>query len=276
MPRREGSFTDSKVWSKLLVYNLDYDRKVAMDLWAPFDSHHLYSVQVPPAYRIDTVPKEKTISSKWGTFTLIVKADASEPRKVDIDFHTRLEKTRIAVEDFDAFRKFHEEVTKAYRVWLTLKPAQDIADVTALEAVLALTPEDTASAMILRAATSRTTRLPTRGVLQRVRYYRPDERGPWELAVKVAENPEQEEALYREMVKRFTDEPKYSVSLGATLVNRGQYDQARAVLEPIAEKGPAGQRGQAYYQLRGVASASTRRPRLWCTSKRPPRPSLTV
>jgi tetratricopeptide (TPR) repeat protein len=71
----------------------------------------------------------------------------------------------------------------------------------------------------------------------------------WELAVKVAENLEEEEAAYRELVRRFPDEPKYAVSLGATLINEGKHAQARTVLEPLTKKGTQATRGAAHYQL---------------------------
>ena len=247
---REGSLTDSKVWTKLLTYNLDYDRKVPMDLWAPFESHHCYHVQLPPGWRLDTIPREKAIRSKWGSFTVTVKAAADQPRQLEISFQTRLDKTRIQPDDFEAFRKFHEEVTKAYRVWLTLKSAQDLADAPVLEAVLALAPDDSHSALALaRIYEQNNMAKEARRVLQQARHYHPNVAGLWEMAVKVAENLEEEEAPYRELVKRFPDKKRYAVSLGTTLINRGQYDKARSVLEPIAEKGIAAREAQAHYQL---------------------------
>ena len=65
-------------------------------------------------------------------------ADAA--RDLEVEFHARLEKMRVEVEDFDAFRKFHDEVNNAYRVWLTLKPTTDLKDARLLEAVLARAP----------------------------------------------------------------------------------------------------------------------------------------
>jgi tetratricopeptide (TPR) repeat protein len=88
-----------------------------------------------------------------------------------------------------------------------------------------------------------------RRVLRRARIYRPEQRVLWELAVKVAENLEEEEAAYEELTRRFPDEPKYAIALGTTLVNRGKYTQARKVLLPISKKGPAANCGQAHYQL---------------------------
>jgi len=256
---REGSITDSKVWSKLLAYNLDYDRQVALDLWAPFESKHRFIIHLPPAYHLDSVPREQSARSKWGSFTLTVKADPDDPRTLELTMHARLEKVRVEPEDFDAFRKFHEDVGKYYRVWLTLKPSRGLNDAAAMETLLALTPDDNANAAALARLYQVHGRSDdARRVLKRARHYRPDDVGLAELAVKVAENLEDEEAAYRELMKQFPEEAKYAVALGAVLVDRGAYDEAGAVLEPLAKKGPAATRAHAHFQL---ARAAFRRDR---------------
>lgn len=249
-PDLEGSITDSKVWSKLLAYNLDHDRAVALDLWAPFESRHRYVIHLPPAYRFESLPRSRTIRSPWGSFRLTPKADPEEPRVMELEFHVRLEQPRIEPADFDEFRRFHEEVARHYRVWLTLKPAQELAEARALEALLELTPDDSASAAVLaRLYQQRGMAAAARRVLKRAVHYQPNDLALLELRVKTAESLEEEEAAYRELIKRFPEEPRYAVDLGATLTNRGQYAPARAVLEPVAENGPPVRRAQAHYQL---------------------------
>src|SRR5262249_26544937 len=44
---REGSFTDNKVWSRFLAYNLDYDRQAPVEYVAPFETVHRYVVHAP-------------------------------------------------------------------------------------------------------------------------------------------------------------------------------------------------------------------------------------
>jgi tetratricopeptide (TPR) repeat protein len=249
-PDREGSISDSKLWGKLLAYNLDYDRQADFDLWAPFESRHRFTVRLHPAYQFDSLPRDKSIQSRWGTFTLAVRADADDPRTVEVDMQTRLEQSRVQAADFEAFRKFQEEVSKQYRVWFTIKPVQDLEDAPLLEGVLARAPDDSASAAALaRLYQQHAMGAEARRVLQRARHYRPNDADLWELTVKAAEGEEEEEAAYREMVKRFPEEPKYAVALGAALVNRGEHAEARKVLEPIATKGSGAARGQASYQL---------------------------
>src|SRR5262249_18414146 len=41
-PDREGNLSDPKVWGRLLAYNLDYDRGVAMKFYGPFVLEHRY------------------------------------------------------------------------------------------------------------------------------------------------------------------------------------------------------------------------------------------
>jgi tetratricopeptide (TPR) repeat protein len=249
-PDREGSISDSKLWSKLLAYNLDYDREAEMDLWAPFDARHHFTVRLHPAYQFDGLPRDRVLPSKWGTFSLIVRADPDDPRTVEVDTQMRLENCRIRAADFEEFRKFQEDVSKLYRVWFTIKPVQDLEEAPLLEAVLARAPDDTASAAALaRLYQQHTMGAEARRVLQRARHYRPNDADLWELTVKAAEGVEEEEAAYRELVKRFPEEPKYVVALGAALVNRGAHAEARKVLEPIATQGSGAARGQAAYQL---------------------------
>jgi tetratricopeptide (TPR) repeat protein len=247
---REGSLTDSKVWSKLLAYNLDYERQVALHLWAPFESTHRFLVHLPPAFQLESLPREQSAHAKWGSFTLTVKADPDDPRTLEMTMHTRLEKIHIEPDDFAAFRKFHEDVGKHYRVWLTLKPTHNLGDAPALEALLALTPDDTANAAALAKLYQLNGRSSNaRRVLKRALYYHPDEIALAELGVKLAENLEEEEAAYRDLLKKFPDEPKYAVALGSVLVDRGAYDDAGAVLKPLSAKGPATMRALAHFHL---------------------------
>src|SRR5262249_60144346 len=81
------------------------------------------------------------------------------------------------------------------------------------------------------------------------RRYRPDDANLWELTVKVADNLEEEEATYREMIRLFPEEEKYPVLLGATLVDRGEHAKAREVLEGVAKKTSGTTRARADYHL---------------------------
>jgi tetratricopeptide (TPR) repeat protein len=248
---KEGAVAESKLWGKLLSYNLDYDRTVPLELYAPFELHHRYVITLPPAYHFETVPRERTLRCKWGSFKLSVKADEEEGRRVELEMHGRLDKVRIDAADFEEFRKFHEQLGKDYRVWLTLKPTQELEAVPALEAVLAYAPEDSASAAALvRVYEAHNLSKEAKRVLRRARIYRPNDAALWELTVKLADTLEEEEAAYRELVHRFPDEPKYAVALGTTLVDRGDYGAARKVLEPVAQKGtlPAA-RALAWFEL---------------------------
>jgi tetratricopeptide (TPR) repeat protein len=248
-PDREGSVADSKVWSKLLSINLDYDRTVPLDLSMPFESVQKWEITLPVAYRFDGVPREKNVRSKWGAFQLTVKADGEEPRRIELEMRTRLDQPKIEPADFEEFRKFHEAVSKDYRVWFTLKPVTDLEEAPELEKVLTKTPEDSGSAVVLARLYQQHNRSKdARRVLQRALRAKPNDAALWELNVKLADKSE-EETAYAELVKRFPDEPKYAVAMGAALVTRGQHDKARAVLEPIAKAGAANMRGLASYHL---------------------------
>ncbi|HZV05289.1 MAG TPA: DUF3857 domain-containing protein [Gemmataceae bacterium] len=249
---REGSISDSKVWSKLLVYPLDYERDVALNLHQPFESRHRYHIHLSPAYYLESVPRDVRYQTPWAVFTRTVKTreNRSPIREIEIDFHLCLNKGTIEPADFDVYRKFHEEVSGAYRAWLTLKPAQEKIDAPLLEAYLNWVPRDSDSAGILARLYLRHKQLAeARRVLARARFYCPDETELWELSVVAAETAKEKEAMQRELLRRFPDEPRHAIKLGSILVDDGQQTEARTVLEPLTQKGPPASRARAHFQL---------------------------
>ncbi len=254
-PNLEGSITDSKVWGRFLAYNLDYDRKTAFVFYAPFESRHHYVIHVPASYKLESLPEERSVKSKWGSFTVKVKPGAvgQGGRLLDLEFRMRLEKARIEPADFDAFRDFHDEVSERYRVWLTLKPAQAMDDVAPLEALLHYLPDDTPTAAALAKLYLRQHKdSDARRVLHGALAYAPDDVGLWELSVQAAADLAGEERAQRELVRLAPDDAKRGLALGAILVQNGKADQARTVLEPLTEKGTAVTRALAHAQLARV------------------------
>ncbi len=247
---REGSFTDSPVWSRLLAYTLDHDRKVSLDLGYPFESIHRYEIRVAPAYRLDGAPARRDVRSKWGSFRLQVSTDEKDPGRLDLTFHLRLERTRVDPADFDAFRKFHEAVTRYWRCWVNLTTTREAADAAGLEAWLLFAPADRATAAVLaRLHQGEGRPADARRVLRQARVFHPNDSKLWEMTVKTASGPAEEEAAYRAMVRRFPNESKYALALGEVRVRQKDAAGARAVLAPLAEKGTPTVRGPAHYQL---------------------------
>ncbi len=250
-PELEGSLSDNKAWGRLLAYSLDYDRGVAMQFYAPFESKHRYIVHLPPAYHLETVPHEQAFRCKWGSFTSRIKTLGDvRSQTLEITFQTRLEIARIDPDGFDEFRTFQEDVTHAYRVWLTLKPVSELQDAPLLEALLALMPEDADSAATLaRLYLSNNRSADARRVLSQAHYYSPKNETLCELTVKAAADRDEEEKAQRELVKLFPEETKYTLALGTILVDAKRHEQAAAVLEPMAGKSSPNYRAQAHYQL---------------------------
>jgi tetratricopeptide (TPR) repeat protein len=248
---KEGSLSDSKVWGKLLANPLDYERTAPFYLGAPFELRHRYRVHLPPACVLETVPRSREVRSAWGTFTRTVSAaEGDAVREVEIEFRTRMERTRVEPADFDAFRKFHEDVASAYRVWLTLKPARDLEDAPLLEFVLHAAPEDSASAAALaRLYLGHHQYADARRVLRRAAYYQPDDAALWELRVKAAADPAEREEAHRELVRRFPDDTRNLLELGAFLVGEGKQKEARTLLARVVEDGTPAQKAQAHYHL---------------------------
>jgi tetratricopeptide (TPR) repeat protein len=246
---KEGSVSDSKVWGKFLAYNLDYDRQTPMEFYAPFESRHRYVVHLPPEFTLDDPPADETVRSAWGEFTRKVEI-GDDDRTVSVEFVTRLNKVRVEPAGFEAFRQFHDDVNRYYRVWLTLKPTRDLADAPMLEGLLALAPDDAGAAATLAHIYHNSNKdAAARRVLRRALFYHADQQTLLELNVKAAETAKQETDAQRELVRRFPEEERYVIELGALLVDQGLHDEARAVLAPATSHGTAARRAQAHYQL---------------------------
>jgi tetratricopeptide (TPR) repeat protein len=249
----EGSFTDSTLWARLLAHNIDHDRKAPLVLPNAFEAVHRYVVHLPPTFVLEAVPKSKDLRTPWGKF--VVEARSLDPadagiRNVEFTFRTRLEKPRVEPADLEEFRKFHEEIGRDYRVWLTLKPARDKQAVALLEAQLAFHPDCRAAAVALARLHERQGRLAdaTR-VLRTACAYHPDDAELWKLRVDCADGPTEEETAQRELVRRFPDDPEHALALGRILVGQGKQREARAVLTPLVKKENRALRASAHFQL---------------------------
>jgi tetratricopeptide (TPR) repeat protein len=246
---KEGSFSDSKVWGKFLAYNLDYDRETPMEFYAPFESRHRYVIHLPPEFTLDDPPADEMVRSVWGEFTRKVEI-GDDDRTISVEFVTRLNKVRVELANFEAFRKFHDDINRYYRVGLTLKPTRDLADASMLEGLLALAPDDAGVAATLAHIYHDGNKdAAARRVLRRALFYHPDQQTLLELNVKTAETVKQETNAQRELVRRFPNEERYVIELGALLVDQGLHDEARAALAPATSHGTAAHRAQAHYQL---------------------------
>jgi tetratricopeptide (TPR) repeat protein len=247
---REGSVSDGKVWTFLLGYTLDYDRKVPLEMYGPVDTRHRYVVKAPPGFEFDGLPREHKVRSQWGAFTRRAKWIGDDARTIQVDFRLRLDKVRVEPADFDAFRAFHKDVNESYRAWLTLERVWRLEHAAELEATLALAPEDSAGAETLTQLYLRHDRdADARRVLRRARYYRPSVVALWELSVKAAESKEAAEKMQRELVRRFPQDPTHAIALGAMLIDRGRYALAEPVLEALAKASAPPARSLASYQL---------------------------
>jgi tetratricopeptide (TPR) repeat protein len=249
-PDREGSFSDSRVWGRLLGYNLDYDRKVPLDLWAPFESVHRYIIHLPPGYRFGTLPADKTISSRVGSFQLQVRADTADAHRLELVFQTRLVKGRVDAADFAAYRQFHRQVSQAWRAWVAFTPSHDLAEAPALEALLAWQPGDLISASVLARLYQAQGKLAeAQRVVRQALVFHPQDASLWELAVASAGSLEQEEAVYREAARRFPEEWKYTLAQGRICVALGRHRASQAVLEPLTRLGSPAAKAKAHYYL---------------------------
>lgn len=247
----EGSLTDSVVWNRLLAYNLDPDRLVAMQLPGPFSSTHRYRVMLPATLRFDGLPSSYKITSRWGFHALDVKQDPQNSRIVDLIMHTRLDRDRIDPVHFAEYHKFHEEVSKSYRVWLNVKPTHELADAPLLETLLALAPgcDRQAAELLAKIYHDNDRNDDARRVLDAMLFYQPRAASLWELKLKSADTHADEEKVHRTLVELFPQEPRYQLGLGTWLVKRRQHEPSRKVLEPLLSNKSDSLRARVHYQL---------------------------
>jgi tetratricopeptide (TPR) repeat protein len=246
-----GSLSDSPVWTWFLGYNLDVDRELPFVLPTQFESIHKYVVKLPMGFRFENIPSGRNVVSPWGFFKLKVVQDPDDVRRIELHMHMRLEKVRVEKPDFSEFVQFQEDVKDAYRVYLGLRPTADIADAPKLEQLLA-NPKtrDAATAKLLaRLYLDHERAEDARKVLALTSPSFPDDKALWELRVQASTGNEEEERLYRAMVKQFPQEARYAVALGAAYVRRNEHAEAAKILTPLTTQGTPAVRGAAYYQL---------------------------
>jgi tetratricopeptide (TPR) repeat protein len=252
-PDREGSVTDSKVWSKLLAHNIDPDRQVPLVLPAPCETVHRYRFHLPAAWELDALPRAKKLRCPWGRFTVRTRALDNPDgalREVEVTFQLRIDNPRVEAADLEDFRTFTEDVSREYRVWLTLRQVTGINSAPLLESLLAVSPQNGGAAATLARIYLRAGKTAdARRVLDRACYYTPDEAALWELRVQAADKADDELKAQRELVKRFPDEPRYGVALGDLLVSAGKHDEARELLEELTDRGAPSSRALAHYHL---------------------------
>jgi tetratricopeptide (TPR) repeat protein len=248
---REGSLSDSPIWTWFLGYNLDVERRLPYLLPTQFESIHRYVVQLPDAYRLESMPENHDVKSAWGFFKLKVMANKDDPRRFELHMHMRLEKNRVEKAEFAEFLHFQDEVSRAYRVWVNLRPTASIADAPKLEILLADKElVDSTSVKILAKLYLDYDRTEdARRVLAKASPLFPDDKALWELRVQASANVEDEERLYRAMVKQFPQDPKYAVALGAACVRREDHAEAKKTLMPLTTHALAPVRAAAHYQL---------------------------
>ena len=229
--------------------------KLPLQLPGPFASAHRYRVHLPPVFRFDGLPKRQVIRSRWGRFTVEVSQLPGQPRELEIVMSTRLEKDRVEPKDFAEFQTFHDEVSRAYRVWLNIRVTHDPADVPLLETMLALVPgSDLMTVQTLAGIyLAGDNQDDARRVLDLQHlFYHLHEASLWDLQViKAAASLAEEEQVYRAAVRLFPFQQRYQLALGTVLVKRRNHVEARKILEPLTANVGTSEtlRARAHYQL---------------------------
>ncbi len=255
IPRRfegakpEASFADARIWNYLVGYRASYDRKVALELYAPTITRHRYVITSCPGTEPDGLPFSKTIRSRWGTFSRKLRWGKTY-RTAIIEFELRIERTRVRPEEMDEYRKFHRAVKKYHQVWLTLENVNHARNIAKLEAMLKKNPKDEATALQLgRLYLHHGERVKARAMLTQSRRHNPKSVKLWEMSVKAEDNLKQKIALQRKLTKLFSKDPTHSITLATLLIDDNLHDLARASLLPLTKHSEDAVRCLAFHQL---------------------------
>jgi tetratricopeptide (TPR) repeat protein len=247
---KDGSVGDSKVWSRILSYTIDNDRQVPLDLGSPFESTHRFVVQLPAAYRFETVPRNHEVRSRWGSFRIEVTGGIADPRRLEILYHTQLTETIVQPADYPAFLKFQEDIYKVWRTWMTIAPTREPSDIPVLMTHLLVAPGDAGSAMVLaQLLRDNGQGDKARKVLKLARLLQPRDLAVWEMTVKLAPSLEEQQRACRSLVQFFPEQLKYCVQLGDLCVKLGDHAGARKVLEPVTKVATDTLKGTAFFHL---------------------------
>jgi tetratricopeptide (TPR) repeat protein/transglutaminase-like putative cysteine protease len=229
-----GTLGDTGLWTQLLGININPERKAAIDTGEPFASVCRYVVTLPPSMRFAQTPVPQRLQSTWGAFKLTVKQ--VDPHRLEMEFDTRLTKTRVEPAEFEDFQSFQDGLQACFRATLKLKPTDDAADIPLLEAAVEKSPKDSASAEALGELYVTAKKYEeARRVLQSAREARPEVKRLWEMSVAAADGAEDEEDLLKEMVERFKDEPRFALSLGENLLEQNKAADAVKVYTPLTK-----------------------------------------
>ena len=120
----------------------------------------------------------------------------------------------------------------------------------ALEALLAAAPagEPSSAKVLARLYLDHAKPAEAQRVLAVAVKHHPQDTALWDLRLQAAELPAKEK-LYREMIKLFPEDGQHGAALGANLVQRAEYAEARKVLEPLTANRTPAVRSTAHYQL---------------------------
>ncbi|MBO0697581.1 MAG: DUF3857 domain-containing protein, partial [Zavarzinella sp.] len=254
---QEGGVSDSLVWNRLLAVNIDPDRTVAVDLGTPFEASHRYTVTAPPGRRLVNPPGDHTCTSNWGEFRRTVKTDPGG-RKWTVQFEARVHGTRVEPKDFDAFRRWQEEIGGTYRVALAVRtvtePEEAGADAKALADALRAAPDDRDGwAELIRlhdvAAEYDATARAADEAVERF----PDDETILEAAARTARDPDRAQVFWGALIRRHPKDPDYPLALARDLITFDAPAKAEPILKRLARHKDDAVRAQAEFQLARLA-----------------------
>ena len=200
---REGTLGDTGLWTQLLGITINPERKAAIDAGDPFASVCRYVVKLPPSLRFVQTPVTATAPIGLGS----IQARRSSrirptPHRLEMEFDTRVTKTRVEPAEFEEFQAFQDSVQACFRATLKLKadrrPGRHAA---AGNAPCQRRPSDAAAADVLGGPVRRPTEVRRRpaGAGKAAREAKPDVQATLGAERRRGRRADDEEELLRAM-----------------------------------------------------------------------------
>jgi tetratricopeptide (TPR) repeat protein/transglutaminase-like putative cysteine protease len=232
----EARLGDFAFWTAMLGASANPERTAPLDIGDPCEFVSRFVVQLPPVYRLAATPESQSASSRWGALEVKIEHAADQPRRLTIASRGVLSDGRVMPADFPLWRDYQELVQSSFRVAVAIKPTRESADIAALEAVCAKSPDDIRTMTTLASLyVDQKKHDQAKEILEKACAAAPQDRKLWDLSLSAAESIEDQERLYRLMIARFPGEPKLSIELAQNLLDQERPTDAQEVLEPLVQ-----------------------------------------
>ncbi len=231
-----GRMATVQLWQRLLAYRPAADRRAGLDMPVPFEMRDTLRIKLPPTHQFGLLPLSQHLDAKWGHFDFDV-LNAQDPHIAVLVWSVRLTDRHILEADLPEYRKFDEAAGSMVSHLVHIYRTDDEEDVERLQAYLQDRPEDPRAWLTLVDLLASLERQDeAEATLKKALVKHAGDRPLQELRLIFASSLTQETEIYRDLVRRWPEEGKFTMLYGLHLIEREQFADAEKVLMAGLEK----------------------------------------